>query len=924
MNMQITPKKFLAYTLLPQVGRRMRGLMSGFTFIAFFLAQVYRAVGLLPKGHPYLLSANIGRFGITHVVSETGLLLKRNNAPLDQRIVYWVSMAGIVVLAGQFMLLIAGAFVTMAHAASPDWGDILSQPPNWFNSKDPTDDMAFMLLDRVFGLPSSFFGSCVSLNQNCFNTALPANGYYTDSTHTGITPGDYPNAYHYALHSAFQLYSVALLCIAAVILVYFIGAIIAETAESGTPFGQRFNKTWAPLRLVIAFGLLIPVANGLNAAQYITLYAAKFGSGFATNGWNLFIDTAVTGDNTILGNKNTLVAVANPPPITTLLSFMALAGTCKQATEKVSEVAGDKPLIAIKPYLINPNHTDHPYEEEGTGDFNWDYDAALKYSDGGNIVVRFGEFRLDDQGKPAYTTATSNVNPTCGEITVPITNSDKDSSPGAHQVMTNYYTYIGQMWADATTSGDDPLYKTGFAMMNRHVAFTGADINSPIPTTDQIIQRRDQYQESIKDTVTDSTQQQQNSQSFINTATVMKQYGWAAAGLWYNKLAQVNGTLVAAIYNLPVVTHMPQVMENVQKDNQVKNPNTPGPKRFVPHAGNDQVIQNEQDRDDQIALALSGAYDAWSDNFSQQSASNNIVVDLVNAIFGTSGLFDMSKNQQVQINPLAQLVAVGRGILESAKTNLFAAAVTGLGGGLINLMSNSSAGNIGIVISGMAWSIALIGLTIGIVLTYVLPFLPFLYFFFAVGAWVKTIFEAMIGVPLWALAHLRIDGEGLPGSAAIGGYYMILEIFLRPILIIFGMLGGMIIFVAQATILNEIWSLVTSNLVGFDRDSVSSTGDVDATGSIRYLRDAIDQLFFSAVYAVVIYMLGMASFKMVDQVPDYALRWMGQPVRKFQDENGGANHLMTATTGGLGLMRGQFSGSEGISPGNLGKAVGGR
>jgi conjugal transfer/type IV secretion protein DotA/TraY len=66
---------------------------------------------------------------------------------------------------------------------------------------------------------------------------------------------------------------------------YFAIVVVAETAQTGTPFGKRFNSLWAPLRLVMAFGLLIPISYGLNSGQYIVLYAAKYGANFATNGW---------------------------------------------------------------------------------------------------------------------------------------------------------------------------------------------------------------------------------------------------------------------------------------------------------------------------------------------------------------------------------------------------------------------------------------------------------------------------------------------------------------------------------------------------------------------------------------------------------------------------------------------------------------
>ena len=109
-------------------------------------------------------------------------------------------------------------------------------------------------------------------------------------------------------------------------------------------------------------------------------------------------------------------------------------------------------------------------------------------------------------------------------------------------------------------------------------------------------------------------------------------------------------------------------------------------------------------------------------------------------------------------------------------------------------------------------STAFVGLTAGLVLYYIVPFLPFIYFFFAVATWVKSIFEAMVGVPLWALAHLRIDGEGLPGNSAANGYFLILEIFLRPILTIFGLIAATLIFTAQVRVLHFLWQIVTENL----------------------------------------------------------------------------------------------------------------
>ena len=137
------------------------------------------------------------------------------------------------------------------------------------------------------------------------------------------------------------------------------------------------------------------------------------------------------------------------------------------------------------------------------------------------------------------------------------------------------------------------------------------------------------------------------------------------------------------------------------------------------------------------------------------------------------------------------------------------ASIRNIGGGAalgaVSMLSIPYLGTAAGAASSLLLTVASITISMGFLLFYVIPFMPFLYFFFAVGGWIKTIFEAMVGAPLWALAHLRIDGDGLPGDAAMKGIYMIFEIFLRPILIIFGLLAAFIIFSAMVKVLNEIF-----------------------------------------------------------------------------------------------------------------------
>ncbi|MEM6780738.1 MAG: DotA/TraY family protein [Pseudomonadota bacterium] len=278
--------------------------------------------------------------------------------------------------------------------------------------------------------------------------------------------------------------------------------------------------------------------------------------------------------------------------------------------------------------------------------------------------------------------------------------------------------------------------------------------------------------------------------------------------------------------------------------------------------------------------------------------------------------------RNTDIHPLAQLSVVGKGMIEAAINNLAISAGFGLLGG-----SGLVPGGVGASLDSMTGfygTMASLGLMIGFVLFYVLPFLPFIYFFFAVGGWVKSVFEAMVGVPLWALAHLRIDGQGLPGQAASAGYMLLFEIFVRPIAIVFGLLAAIVIFAAQVKVLNEIFYLAVSNFGRADPDTVLAGGctvgpasglGIDVLGQLPgsevHARDAVDEFFFTIIYAVIVYMMAMASFKLIDLVPGSLVsRWYGSNASSFTDDNEpsrGAENLMKYSTIGGGMIGGQLS-----------------
>ncbi len=991
----VKTKEVITYMTMPRVVPRLKGLFaSGFGYLSFLMAHVYKIVRLMPENHPYLNSDNIGRFGIRHVVAEAASNLQFSFKNLDQIIIFVALLAGLVMMMVQVALLFYAVFITPSMAAS------------WFDTANPQFDIAFNLLDQIFGIPNIYCST--SVPTNCTDYA----GMFA-----------LPMPYHLALHGLFQFYSTGLLLIGVLIFLYFIIVIIVETAVTGTPFGQRFQNFWVPVRLVVAIGLLMPIQFGINSGQYIVLYAAKYGSGLATNAWLGYNDAVATnasftGTPRPLGEPYSLLALPEAPDITPLVESMSLIHACAYAYHRLNggNAGGLKPNLTrgdgtdypdinanyaaagntdpfqfqIQPFLVKtktaglpngplgtspivgddrqrifiPNMATVPYHQPSAG-------SALGFYYGGDIIVRFGEFRVDNANPsaPKYPKQVGYVKPLCGDVRIPISDlTDPGGGAagrgGADHMQRFYYRTVLDLWfnqpmlrqigrslvehsiennearlaAFCSTSesygGAAALHPTGVTNAN---ITSAADCQTKTPDADWRTWFIEQRILDVQAEILTAWENYVLNSTYADFDATISSRGWGGAGIWYNKIAEVNGGWMDGVRGVPYMDKYPLVMEQVKAYRLQNNMNSSPLDIFNPSVraeGENSApklvkIESAPIEVSQVGVPLDKVFKYWNPSTEGKNGNQideipqeNVLINAVNLLLGTTGLAEMRRGNKY-LHPLAQLVAIGKGLVNSAVFNMAASSVSAfLGGALRSLDKFNGIGAVSEAASKVFYSTAFLGLTAGFVLFYVLPFLPFLYFYFAVASWVKAIFEAMLGAPLWALAHLRIDGEGLPGDAASNGYFLILEIFIRPILTVFGLLAAIIIFAAQVRILNLVWDQVVVNAAGFTRTSDITGEPVDAN-YIDLQRGILDQFFFTLVYAIVCYMLALASFKLIDKIPDNILRWAGAGVSSYGDIDQDQVESLSryAATGGLTIGSQATQAVTGAAQG-LGGAVG--
>ena len=981
--------KALKYMVLPGIGPRLVCLFgSGFGMLAFLIASIYGMARLLPPGHPYLNPQNIGRFGIRHVVAEAAnnLVLSRKN--IDQIIMFGAVLLGIVLLGVQFIVLFYLMFMGSAHAGMGALftGSIFATP-------QPAQDIALKMLDRVFGVPG-MFGSCVD------TTAGAA--ACLDALGNTIPSDPFPWPMHRALHQLFGFYSFAMLLVGVLIFLYFVVVVVLETATSGTPFGQRFQNIWVPIRLVVALGLLVPLPMpgtgggyaAYNTGQYIALYAAKLGSGLATNGWLRF--NSVIKDNMAGGgagmapnptgeSKAAMLGLPKPPSVAGVVQAMSLIHACAYTEWSFADrtTLKDKGnYLSPGFYLVQPWLVKNPTSDtmgvaapslKLTGTTT--YADALAFFNDADIVIRFGH-----QNATAFPSEPGNVYPSCGEIRIPITSvAYKALDLAGSRVQRHYFEMVQGLWFGA------PMFPNAAAALKAGaVRFSevtnissepeeknknscGGDGISPdvggVTVLDPAGCLTDLPDSKWKDAIVGDVQTTINGQvvnawhAYVahtddyemvddpaDSRNILK-FGWGGAAMWYNRVAEVNGNFVSAVMNVPVLAMYPAVMEKVLKLKQKTDANLDPDSMFTPSLAQGSGEQGGVAVSDVItaeevtkAKVLGRVYTVWAREGADTSTEDkqllgNFFRDVMVMILGVDGILNMRKDN-AHVHPLAQLSMVGKGMVEHTIRNLAISNVSAFAGGVIGAMKDVPGQALANTITSIFSSTAFLGMTAGVTLYYIIPFLPFIYFFFAVGSWVKSVFEAMVGIPLWALAHLRLDGEGLPGDAASNGYFQILEIALRPILIVFGLMAAMIIFTAQVRILNYIWDLVIANVGGYSEGMFSvGTPAAGTTSEPSFKRDVIEQFGYTAIYTVIVYMLANSSFKLIDSIPNEATRWLGgggSSFAKTDSQQNLAGQLPGYISSG-GMMQGQniamavkdLSGGAGGMVGSAIEGVGG-
>ncbi|MCA8005168.1 DotA/TraY family protein [Burkholderia cenocepacia] len=632
------------------------------------------------------------------------------------------------------------------------------------------------------------------------------------------------------LASLFQVTNGGLLVVGAFFACYTWFKKLSQAAHSGAVYGENKGTMWGPIRLVWGLASLVPTANGWALSQLLMLWAASImGVGIANMGTDAAIQAFSDG-------KGMVLQPAMPSTIQ-LARDLYQANLCMHAYNAGLAMVGANGGIP-------PDQKEYVQITSGTQGLVLRNPIGTKYCGGADI----------DASK--------------------LTPQDQSTNWFGGTIDT---TALFQAHLQALKAMESTL-SPGAAAFVQAVIDQQTNAGAVIPDAEVAIQSAaQQYEATIQSQAATTTGNIGSLASQLSSS--IKEAGWWSLGAWYQTFAQANSKLSNAV----------SAVAHVYKE-QV--------------GGNDGVSQLRSRVDSAFQLQEAGSTTTQplgnAGNASEKDGGK--ALSQIFSGFGQKIIAAMTSSGDAErgtVNPLIKMKNLGDYTLGGVEgafgvwvglNAVVAGADASIWGKVANIASGlgAAAGAALHATEPMLFTLLIPLLFIGAGLSLYLPMIPFITWFGAVINWLVIVCEAIVAAPLWAMTHLGGEGDGM-GQRTTHGYIFLLNVAVRPILMVIGFFSGGAILIEGGTVLTKFFGIAVAN-AQFD----SMTGIVSVIG-----------------YLAIYFMLGAnlihTSFSLIFVVPDQVINWVG---------GSAAATLGLETTGEVRGMLAVFGGKlERIMPG---------
>lgn len=692
------------------------------------------------------------------------------------------------------------------------------------------------------------------------------------------------------LGTMFGAFNAIILVMASVILTYVLFISILNTSHEGEFLGKKWSSIWVPLRTVMGVGLLLPKASGYSFIQIMVMWVVVQGIGAADEVWNVALNymnrngtivepiqslapdpTSGKANNTFLINKAGSILKSE-------VCMLAVQNALMR--QNAASSSSSTPAAPVPDFMSSLSVT-------GKGPDGLNTSLPIKYSrDTGGFIIFPGREGLVKTPYEKYIGM-------CGNVSWDfIGKSDNDQVYNPAQLTANDSASIAarQMSLDLTglaKSIANKLVPPYTDKSNKTVPIVNLKADDVIFAPNALVNTGEDYFAIVKPALRSlDDDANKKYKDFIKNA---KDTGWILAGSYYYNMARLEqnikkNTGILAIKDKMNTSFVPAYDKGSFNDISDDNVKT-NLKNNLP--SNDGVI----DKYILAEIANAGKNNnpgpeknpSFPENIHATSGGvGSMVNGLMNLIFPR--VYDFEKTladniNKEQMDPIFALVSVGNGLVSMVEQIWIAILATAVGlggiGAVVSFFFPGPAIVAGLVASIIVsifmplitvWMIA--NLLLGSVLSYYVPLIPFFLFTFGAITWFAVVLEAILAAPLVALGITHPEGHDFLGRAE-QSVMLLASVFLRPMLMIFGLIFGIILSYVALSVFNRGFAIAAQFLTEYNGDLFSM----------------IYQLAMMAIYTAAILAIVNRCFAMIYEVPNKVLRWIGGQAEGSQEEH---------------------------------------
>ncbi len=708
----------------------------------------------------------------------------------------------------------------------------------------------------------------------------------------------------------FQTFNGIILAVAVLMVVYTMVMGVLLTAHEGEFMGksQKFHSLWTPVRIVFGIASLVPTTSGYCILQLVMMWVIVQGIGAADTLWTTVLNyvnimgspyaqatvpnigyqdalnkifqgvvcdqsTRYTGgqdgdafEQGDTGNGNYFcsmypgISYCKPsksvpkPPATSMQRIYAVGGMAPL-------ILGFKGLCGVvqfcnKTVLCNkasPTAADTLACNACTDELDamnriiplMSQAAALFLID--DVVYRtFAQASIDSQPHPDPDDPTKTID---GNGQTPTAPSFIQSYCDANSISPCVYEE-GSNWPDPNKYGQSPSREAVTKIYLPYgMAATGLGPVTPVDVNFMstiYAELLDPLNARFADFIKEMTSKIQNGDTLSGDLGDAQSTGWIYAGSYYYTIAKMNQNNLASV--------MPTLTVSWPNDD---NTSPLGTGNFLyatrnNYAGAGYMISAG------VSTGVSMGTTLPSD-VSEISSVATVVTDGVTTATG-EGL------QATDSNPLAQAQNIGFIIMWVVQIAfvvvvglLFVLSLAGnispfvLGTGIINPIGPALTAVYMIIVPAILGLLGIL-LTYGALLSVYLPLVPFIIFTFGAIGWLTSTIETMVAGPLVALGIIAPGGHHEILGKAEPALMLLFNVFLRPSLMIFGMMAAMLLSSVVAGMINDVFWRVAESIG---------------------MESLLTLVFFLAAYVTLMITAMNKCFAAIYLIPEKVMRWIG-------------------------------------------------